>query len=211
MKSASEPEPLLSETPPTRLQVFEVALGCEGGLAGFALLFAWLSGRDILDGIRFDGRSIAIGLAASLPMFVLLAVTVQSQSRPFLRIREILDDFLLPWLSRCRTIDLLLLSILAGVGEELLFRAFLQSLLADWLGVATGLVLASLLFGAAHWITTGYAVLAAVAGFYLGAVWLATGENTLVVIIAHGFYDFVALVLLLRWHRRKAGSALAVD
>jgi uncharacterized protein len=207
MVPAAEPESDCLEAPPPRLQVLQVTLSFEGGLAVVALLFAWLSGRDILDGMEWDGRSVAIGFVASVPMFAFLAMTVRSQASPFVRIRGILSEFLLPWMSQCRTIDLMLLSILAGVGEELLFRAFLQSLLGEWLGVAGGLVVASLLFGAAHWITTGYAVLAAVAGFYLGAVWLATEGNTAVVIIAHGVYDFVALVFLMRWHRRGLPSA----
>lgn len=208
MEGASTvPDPPLVDTPPGRLRVLQVAVACEGGLAGLAVLFAWLFERDILDGVRCDGISIAIGFAASVPMLLALAVTVRSQARPFVRIRHIFDEILLPWLSRCRTIDLLILSMLAGVGEELLFRAFLQSLLGDWLGPACGLIVASLLFGAAHWITTGYAVLASVAGFYLGAVWLVTDGNTAVVAITHGFYDFAALSLLMNWHRAKRPDA----
>jgi membrane protease YdiL (CAAX protease family) len=53
------------------------------------------------------------------------------------------------------------------------------------------------LFGALHALTPTYAILATLAGAYLGSVWLITG-NLLVVIIAHGFYDFIALVYLLR-------------
>jgi membrane protease YdiL (CAAX protease family) len=48
-----------------------------------------------------------------------------------------------------------------------------------------------------HALTPTYALLAVLAGAYLGGVWLLSG-NLLVVIVAHGIYDFVALLYLLR-------------
>ena len=66
------------------------------------------------------------------------------------------------------------------------------------------LSVASVLFGLGHLITPVYAVLAAVIGFYLGALFLAT-DNLLIAIVAHGLYDFVALLYLIR--RRGEGSA----
>ncbi|MFP6765834.1 MAG: CPBP family intramembrane glutamic endopeptidase, partial [Planctomycetaceae bacterium] len=140
---------------------------------------------------------------ATGPLFLMLVAILKCQTVSCLRIRQILDEILLPWLSPCRLVDLILLATLAGVAEELLFRAFLQSLFTDHVGATAGLVLASLLFGVAHWITPGYAVLASIAGFYLGTVWIMTDGNTLAVIIAHGLYDLVALIVLL--HRYRAG------
>jgi membrane protease YdiL (CAAX protease family) len=67
-----------------------------------------------------------------------------------------------------------------------------------WLAVAG----AGLLFGAMHWLTLSYAVLAGLVGMYLGAVFLLSG-NLLVPIVAHGLYDVVALSILARRH---AGS-----
>lgn len=196
---------------PDRLQILRLAIAVEGGLAGLAFLIGWFSGQNILAGVQFELSSIGIGLASSLPMFLLLAVAIRSKARIFIPIRDVLNKVLLPWLSPCRLIDIALLASLAGISEELLFRACLQSLLGNWIGATSGLVAASVLFGVAHWITPGYALLATVAGFYLGTVWLATGGDILAVSIAHGFYDFVALLLLLKWHRQHNASPDPVD
>jgi len=199
----SETEPL-----PTRLQILKVAMAVEAGLAGLAFVLAWFCGRDLLAGIHLNATELIQGLLATGPLFLMLGVILKSSSASCVRIRQVLNEVLLPWLNPCRLVDLILLSTLAGVAEELMFRAFLQSLFADMVGTTAALVLASLLFGAAHWITTGYAILASIAGFYLGIVWIATGENTLAVMIAHGVYDLVALIVLL--HRYRIGPGRAV-
>ncbi len=68
------------------------------------------------------------------------------------------------------------------------------------------MVLASILFGLAHPLTTGYAVMAAIFGVYLGLLWLWSG-NLLVAITAHAIYDFLALLYLVRRHRNQAAKA----
>ncbi|HEV3237849.1 MAG TPA: CPBP family intramembrane glutamic endopeptidase, partial [Gemmataceae bacterium] len=97
-----------------------------------------------------------------------------------------------------------------GIGEEMLFRGFTQAALATWLGIWWALVLASVLFGLLHAITLTYAVLASLAGAYLGLVWIAT-DNLLAVIVAHALYDFVALTYLLRDASKKTQGAVTVD
>ena len=79
-------------------------------------------------------------------------------------------------MGECTVADLALISLLAGLGEELLFRGLIQDGLVGWLGPWPALVLTSVLFGLMHPITPGYAVLATLAGAYLGWVYLATGE-----------------------------------
>lgn len=180
----------------------KLAIAVEGGLILLAIALAWLFNTDLIAGIRLQPLSLAIGLAASLPMFAVLPLTARSELPLLARIREVMDEHLLPWLSPCRLVDLAVLASLAGIAEELLFRAFLQATIGDWLGPIWGLVIASVIFGVVHWITPGYAMLACLAGFYLGGVWLATGGDTLAVMLAHGIYDFGALPILLKWHQK---------
>jgi len=189
----------------------KVAVSVEAGLAGLAFAFAWLCGCDLLSGARLDAAALLLGLLATGPLFLMLAVIMRSPAESCVRIRQILDEVLLPWLSPCHLVDLVLLATLAGVAEEFLFRAFLQSLLTDQFGAAVGLVIASLLFGIAHWITPGYAILAGIAGFYLGIVWMLTAGNPVVVIIAHGVYDLIALIVLLQQYRSVHGRLLRDD
>jgi membrane protease YdiL (CAAX protease family) len=116
---------------------------------------------------------------------------------PLAHIRRFFNEVARPIFEPLTVPDLAVVSLVAGLGEELLVRGVIQAALARWLGDWSGLLLASALFGLLHPITKTYAVLAALAGVYLGLVWMLTG-NLLVVIIAHAVYDFVMLTWLLR-------------
>jgi predicted enzyme related to lactoylglutathione lyase len=92
---------------------------------------------------------------------------------------------------------LILLAGLAGLGEEVLFRGVLQSWLAGMVTSWPAVVLVAVLFGVLHPVSRTYVLLAGLAGAYLGALLVLTG-NLLVPIVAHAGYDFVALVVLAR-------------
>jgi membrane protease YdiL (CAAX protease family) len=90
-----------------------------------------------------------------------------------------------------------MVAVLAGVGEELLFRGVVQAKLIDWTSPAIGVVIGSLLFGAMHALSKTYFVLATLIGLCFG--WLAWHYHDLVApIVAHTVYDFVALLYLSR-------------
>jgi membrane protease YdiL (CAAX protease family) len=170
----------------------------EGGLAVLACLLGWLLGRPPL-GERFSWNALDAGwgVAATVPMFLAFLVINYLPLPPLARIRRFFDEVLRPLFQPCSLLELALIALLAGVGEEMLFRAVIQGALDGCLGPWWGLVLASLIFGLLHAITLTYVVLAFLLGLYLGWVWLADG-NLLVVIIAHALYDFCVLVYLLR-------------
>jgi uncharacterized protein len=147
--------------------------------------------------LRFDGAGLVVGIVAVLPMLLLLLWCLRTTWGPMGRLVALVEDRLGPYLADATPGGLVLLAALAGVGEELLFRGVIQVWLEEriplWLAV-TG---ASLLFGVGHWLSASYAVLAAVIGAYLGAVFLLTG-NLLAPIVAHAGYDVVALFVLAR-------------
>lgn len=89
------------------------------------------------------------------------------------------------------------ISLLAGVCEEALFRGAIQGSLAERVGMGLALALTSLLFGAAHLVTWTYGIMAALIAAYLGLLWIWT-NNLLAPMVAHGVYDFVALVYFLK-------------
>jgi membrane protease YdiL (CAAX protease family) len=95
-----------------------------------------------------------------------------------------------------------LVAAAAGIGEELFFRGLLQAGISDCYGWPAGLILASVVFGLVHFLTAEYALYAALVGAYLGALYVFT-DNLLVPIIAHALYDFVALVIVSGWGRRR--------
>jgi membrane protease YdiL (CAAX protease family) len=90
--------------------------------------------------------------------------------------------------------EIIYVSLFAGLSEELLFRGLLQPF---W-----GVTITSILFGALHFLTLGYFLLATALGFYFGAIYLYS-ENILIPIIAHGVYNIYAFNLLRRiYHGR---------
>ena len=113
---------------------------------------------------------------------------------------QLVQDQLGPLLASRSSGDLALLALLAGSAEELLFRGVIQAGLAPWVPDMIAVIVAGGLFGLVHFITLSYAILAGVAGAYLGTVYLLEG-NLLVPIVAHALYDFVALTWLVRRYR----------
>ena len=144
-----------------------------------------------------SATALVWGLAAAVPLFILFVWVMNSPREPMVRIRRILDALLRPVMGRWCLLKLALLSVLAGLGEELFFRGFLQAGLARFIGLIPALAVASCVFGVCHLVTRAYGLMAAVVGIYLGLLWIWT-NNLLVPITAHALHDFVALVYFLR-------------
>jgi hypothetical protein len=103
---------------------------------------------------------------------------------------------------------LLLLSVFAGVGEELLFRGAVQGWLAVHTNTTTAVLAASVLFGLVHYASFTYFVVATGLGLVLGLAYAIT-DSILLVMIWHGVYDMIALFCLLRfpeWFGIKNGA-----
>jgi uncharacterized protein len=121
----------------------------------------------------------------------------------------------------------IVLGMIAGLGEELLFRGVIQNVLNHQLssyvasssflssiassfhivfpmfGSATpivldlsmiiSIVLSSIIFGLLHYATTAYAILAMIASFYFGFLYVLSYSNLWIPIICHSIYDIIAL------------------
>jgi hypothetical protein len=82
------------------------------------------------------------------------------------------------------------LSIGPGVGEELLFRGYIQTRLVQRHGARTGIIITSILFGLMH-LDQLQSVMAAILGLYMG--WVALRLGSIVpAIIAHALNNLVA-------------------
>ena len=90
------------------------------------------------------------------------------------------------------------LSILAGVGEELLFRGAAQGWLLQHTGPWTAVIAASVLFGLVHYISFTYFLMATGLGLILGAAYQLSGSLGMVM-FWHAAYDMVAIFCLLRF------------
>src|SRR5688572_26795746 len=92
--------------------------------------------------------------------------------------------------------------ILAAFGEELAFRGYLMNRVADGFGRTRvawiiSLVVVSVFFGMGHG-TQGVAgiIQESLSGCWLGVMFLASGRNLTVPIVAHGVSNSLALVLI---------------
>jgi membrane protease YdiL (CAAX protease family) len=196
----------LAEPPPAHL--LPMAAAFEGAAALLALALGWLLGHPPLAMVVCTPSALLWGAAAALPPLLLLIPCVWFPVGPLRQLLRVIDEMLVPMFATCRGIDLAIISILAGIGEELLFRGVLQEASAALIGGTAGRYAAwigtSILFGLAHWITPLYALLAGLIGLYLGWLLLFSG-NLLLPIVAHAGYDFLVLVYLVRIrHRPRA-------
>ena len=150
--------------------------------------------------IHWDLGAALIGIVAAIPPLSFFLWTLNSQLQLFSYHRGLLESLLRPLLGNWSVLQLLAISVIAGISEEAFFRGAIQGSLADRGGVVLALVSASSVFGACHLLTYTYAIVAAFIGAYLGLLWIWTG-NLLTPMITHAVYDFVALVYFLRVYR----------
>ncbi|HEV3167190.1 MAG TPA: CPBP family intramembrane glutamic endopeptidase [Isosphaeraceae bacterium] len=188
--------------------VVGLGLVVEGGLALLAWgLGRWL-GQPALATLWVDATGVGLGILATLPLLLLFSWTYHSQLAGLVRIRQFFDAVLKPLFARCTLLEIAVISISAGLGEEMLFRGLLQAAIARHLGLWVGLAVASLLFGLMHPITPAYVLLASLMGAYLGLIWCASG-NLLVAVVAHALYDFLVLAFMLRPRPASGGRTEA--
>jgi uncharacterized protein len=163
-----------------------IIAGGEGLMAVVAIVWAGAAGLPLEPGPLLPGA--LIGVAAALALAALNWLLLQ-QSRlwPGRSLRRVCHVIVRPLFQRTRMWHIVVVSVTAGVGEELLFRGVLQPLV----GVAG----ASVLFGAVHVggrDFLGYGAWAACIGALMGWLAMATGGLT-AAIVAHALYDALAL------------------
>jgi len=187
--------------------VAEAVLGITGLVGG------WLLGIPIREYVQWELSDVGKGLVATLPMLFILGLVEFAPGRAFRRLRALVDLLIAPLIRSVPVPELGLVSLAAGLGEEVFFRGLVQGALVQvlpveglvlgmpWEGPFLAILLASLVFGLAHPLSSFYVVLTTIMGIYLGILFHWSG-NLLIPIVAHAVYDFVALVYLARYRRR---------
>ena len=176
--------------------MFLAAVGLQGALLLLALGAGPLLGAPPLRGLRLSPGAALWGVAAALPPALAVILAVHKEVPWARRLAQAAEDLLKPLLANPPA-RLALVAVLAGLGEEALFRGVLQTAIGDAAGPAAGWLAASLLFGAAHLVSREYAALATLFGLCFGGLYLWSG-NLLVPVAAHAAYDFVLLLFLRR-------------
>ena len=177
----------------------------EATLAVVALLIAhWTEiplGSQLVFSAEVVWRGVFIGITMIAVGFGLLQLLPWA---PIVQLRRQVEAIVLEIFGETSWPELALISLAAGIGEELLFRGALQSWIGSHTGPLVAVIVVSALFGAAHALSNAYFVAATLIGLLFG--WMTEYYGDLLApIIAHSIYDFVALLLI----RRNAKRAMA--
>jgi membrane protease YdiL (CAAX protease family) len=189
-----------------RMNGFAMAVVVEGGLALVALALAWLLGVSVRELLPLAGApflaAVLRGVVVALAMLVVFFWMVHSSRAALRELRQQVEWLVGQMFPTGSWGQFALVALLAGVGEELLFRGVLQSVLSRWTTPIAGLVITALLFALAHALSKLYFLLALIIGLCFG--WLVFQYDDLVApMVAHSLYDFVALLYLARTSRLR--------
>lgn len=176
------------------------ALGFQGGVGIAGLVLIWLLEVPVAWGPLASLWTWLYGaLGAAVTYGVLLLLTLIPGLFPSGLERQMQGLF--DFASSYPTWVLVALSVLAGVGEELLFRGGVQGLLSQYLSSWLAIAAASLLFGLVHFVSLTYFLVATGLGLVLGLTYHLS-DSLWLVMIWHALYDLLALFCLLRFPHR---------
>lgn len=144
----------------------------------------------------FGLNSFLLGLAAAVPVGMVVFLMMAGPIARLTWIKRAMSQMLKklhgPFGLSIRSlsaVDIVLLSLAAGIGEELFFRGLLQSFVGLWW--------AAIVFGLLHALTPAYFILATAIGVWFGLLYEHSG-NLLIPMLSHAVYDIFALYLLQR-------------
>ena len=185
-----------------------VGLLVEGGMIVLALVLGFFNifdpAQPLANVLELSwSRLLTMGVLATLPLVVYFVLLEYWSPKFYQPMQEFIDQSLRPMFVNTSVFELAIIALLAGVGEEILFRWCLQGGVFALLTPMTGtigallisLVLVNLVFGLCHWVNNTYLVFAFLAGIYLGLV-MWWSSSWIVAAFAHTAFDFIALMYL---------------
>ena len=98
----------------------------EATLIPLAIILGWISSINPFANIFFTETALATGLMGTIPLILIFLAFEQIQANSVGEIRQLLLDTLGPGLQDRHWTDLLILALIAGIAEELLFRGVIQ-------------------------------------------------------------------------------------
>ncbi|MBA2114367.1 CPBP family intramembrane glutamic endopeptidase [Bremerella alba] len=183
--------------------LFESALAFVAvGLGWFVDVAPWISASWDSDSVSAVLGAIGLGALATLPLLVAFMGLQYSDIQSLGELQDYMDREIVPLFREATLLELGMISLAAGLGEEALFRGVIQSYLHQLMGPEAGpavpILLTSLLFGLVHFVTREYFIISAVMGAYLGLWFYYTGD-IIVPIVIHTLYDWFALAYMKKY------------
>ena len=175
----------------SRTRAFFLVAGLGALLIPAAVAMAHAMSIDLKPPFKFDIADVFVGLVAVAPLAALLRWFMKTAWPPLAGFRESQLKFFAEIGFRLSRPRIFTLAIIAGIGEELIFRGVLQEVIDRRFGIVAAILLTNLVFGLLHARTPLYAAIAAMVGGYFSLLYAATG-SLIAPIIAHAVYDFIA-------------------
>lgn len=184
----------------SRNSVIVLSIVLEAALLLVAAVWMYFAHIELRGHFQFQALPLLWGIALSIASSALaIALVVLGKRISFLSgLTKMSEEFLQPLVGLLGPADILLLSLLSGFCEEVLFRGILQAQI--------GVFAASFVFGIFHdpsFKQKSYIILATLAGLALGLLYQWTG-NLWSCILAHAAHNFVAMISLRYFFKRPA-------
>ena len=176
-------------------RLLPLAVVGEGGLAIAGGLWLYAAAHPVALGAAGPALAAGAGVAAGLWLIQWWLQARAPRTAVVQALRDLQRTVFEPLFAPLSTAEMVAISALAGVGEEIFFRGAMQA--------SFGWPIASVAFGLCHLGVSGrgwvLGVWATLAGAALAWLAMATG-GLLAPIVAHAGYDLAALI----WIRRRA-------
>ena len=115
-----------------------------------AVLWCGVFHRPTLMEVHWSLKCTWIGFVAAVPPFAFFIWTLNSKLPLFHHHRDLLESLLRPLCGNWSVLQLMAISLVAGISEEAFFRGAVQGSLADHVGMSVALIMAALQIGRAH-------------------------------------------------------------
>lgn len=183
---------------------FVYILGIQALLAIVAILIIVFGGVEVYVGGLSLSTSVAAGVFAGIVIYgaILFALRLSVLSRFKENLGKNVRAITFSWS------QIIAISVFAGIAEELLFRAAIQTWVASYTNIYVGILLASVLFGIAHFSSISYFILTLVIGVVMGAAYHLS-QSIEFVIVWHIVADIVALSIFVKYPNLLGGEARA--
>jgi len=189
--------------------ILAAALVTEGFL--IALSCALIAWQGLPYSLAPTPVAFVTGVAAALPLLMLNHLLWRlSMGRPASVYARFSREVIIPLCRQTTPLLALVIAVLSGLAEELFFRGALNWLIAARAGEAAAAVVTSVLFACVHFIGNfrrfgGMIPLYVFVGLYL---WFlnALAQSLTAVMVAHGAYNFLAILMIRRADSRPEAS-----
>jgi len=171
---------------------FEFALAAVSGALG-----SWLQVSALGAGFDLSPSTIAAGCLWTLVPVGFNGSMRLLDLRGMRNVHQVSTEFVQRLFVKRSVAQLALFCFAAGFGEELLFRGIVQQQLEQLVGISPAAIAVAVGFGLGHSVTSAYFVLSALSSLIFSLMFVSSGNNIVVPVLAHGIYDFLAISYIL--------------